>query len=395
VNKMRHFLLSLIVGAMFFWVGACTSNVHPEPQEVALITMTPSPTLVSTPFFTSIPEKQASKTPTPVIQRFDVTEIVPSGRCGITPSKSIFTVSWISEDEFLFAYYPIIESTSQEFSKTEELQWTSHNIKTGEEIPGTPNISLNNTFWKRNHIAISAEQPELAGYFSPSMKYVIYSVFIGKSFEPSAKNEIWVAEANGKQKWKIYESGGNAVDIYRAAWFENETKVIFNIAYEGPTEFYVSDFKSRKSIKLSEISQFSGITEETWRLSPNGKTLAAVDWDRQLLLVSLETGEIQVVETIGGSFPQWSNDGKFLFYWWRTDKDDWWEIDELRVYEISSGKISTLLDKSDLLAGFREYQGDDNCISRDYYLGGGRYAISPNQESILLWDNGLYLLVKK
>jgi WD40 repeat protein len=364
-------------------------------------TQNPIPT--PTPSRTLTPTQQTPPTPTPVISRFTVTEIIPSHRCEIEIDKGLFTAAWKNDSEFLYAYYPIrpikpeVELTlmSGGTAPKVELQWVSHNVETGDEFPDKPFINFDSTFWERNQINSNAVNPELAGLFSPSGKYVIYDVFFGESFTPSARTEIWVSETNGSHRWKIYESSAPE-DIYRAAWFENETKVIFNIAYEGPTSFYVSDFKTGKVKELSEISQFDGITEETWRLSPDGKTLAVVSYDRQLLLVSLETGQTQTIENYGGSFPHWSNDGKFLYYWWREDPDNWWDnIDELRVFDISSQKTSTLLDQADLVAGFSNYQGDDNCIARDYYLSGFQYAISPDQKSILLWENGLYVLVQK
>lgn len=353
------------------------------------------PGLTSRSISTSTALQQITPTLTFVPPRFAVVEIVPSNRCEFTSDKDVFDAIWKNDVEFVFAYYPLVEFSGDETLQEPELQWVSHNIETREETPDTPFINFDNTFWEKNHLENNALNPELAGYFSPSGKFVIYRIFLGKSFEPTAKNEIWVSETNGQQKWKIFESSGNAVSISRAAWFENETKVIFNMAYEGPTEFYIADFKEHKTVMLSEISQFSGVTEETWRLSPDGKTLAVVDLNRQLLLVSLETGQTQIVENYGGSFPQWSADGSLLFYWWRTDQNNWWgNIDELRVFEISSQKISTMLNQADLVAGFSKFQGDDNCIAKDYYLAGVHYAVSPNQESILLWDSGLYVLLQ-
>lgn len=376
---MRYLLFFLFTGLMIFLVVGCA--VTQSEVETEVISFAQIPTLTST--LSS--------------QRFDVFEIIPLNKCKTPIDKEVFTVAWKNDEEFRFAYYPLVAANGNETPQASELQWVSYNIETGEGIPDTPFIIFDNSFWGRNNLETNAIDPELAGYFSPSGKYVIYSIFLGKSFEPTAKNEIWIAETNSQQKWKIFESvDGNAISISRAAWLENETKVIFSIVYEGPREFYISDFKERKTVKLSEISKFSGFTEETWRLSPDGTTLAVVDLDRELLLVSLETGNTQIIESYGGSLPQWSDDGKLLFYWWRADQNNWWgNIDELRVFEINSQKISTLLNQADLVAGFINYQGDDNCIARDYYLLGLQYDVSPNQESILLWSNGLYLLKQK
>jgi len=386
---MRYFFLILCIGLIFFLASGCVPTQSVVETQVFTFTQSPIQTLKSTPISTV--------TSTLAPPRFDVFEIIPSNRCKASIDKEVFTVAWKNDEEFRFAYYPLATPNSNdEIPQMSELQWVSYNIEAGKVIPDIPFIIFDNSFWERNHLENNAINPELAGYFSPSGKYVIYSIFLGKSFEPTAKNEIWVAETNGSQRWKIYETSGNAVSISCAAWFENEKKVIFSIAYEGPKEFFISDFKERKTVNLSETSQFSGFTEETWRLSPDGTSLAVIDLNRELLLVSLETGNTKIIESYGGSFPQWSDDGKLLFYWWRADPNNWWDnIDELRVFEINSQKISTLLSQADLVAGFINYQGDDNCIIRDYYLSGLQYDVSPNQESILLWGNGLYLLTQK
>ena len=400
---MRQFLYFPLVMLLLFGIEGCTPSIQAVQTETPSNITTSIATNKLIPSLTPTLTQQPSDTPTstPAIK---VYEIAPARRtCDIETDKSIFTVAWKNDDEFAYAYYPVIPLDPQMeltlmsggTSPKVELQWVSHDVETGDESPDKPFVNFDSTFWERNQINSNAVNPELAGFFSPSGKYVIYAVFFGESFTPSARTEIWVSETNSSHKWKIYESSAPE-DIYRAAWFDNETKVVFDAAYEGPAEFYISDFKLGKTEALSDVSQFSGLTEETWRLSPDGKTIAVVDLDRKLLLVSLISGETQVVEPYGGNLPQWSEDGQYLFYWWRADQNNWSEqIDELRAYDTASKNVSTLLNKAEIIAGFSDYQGDNNCIAQDYYLYGWNYSVSPNQKDILFWGNYIYLIMKE
>jgi hypothetical protein len=348
-----------------------------------------TPTANPTNTITPIPPTSTS-TPT-AIWKVDVTEFVPSGRCGALQDKRIFTVAWDNDTEFTYGYYPITETITGDITFL-DLRGPKHNITTEEEMGATPPINFDNTFWERNGIRKIAESPELAGYFSPSGRFVIYNVWYGSVFDADSKTEIWVAETKGQKKWKIHEFGYSSVYIYRAAWFDNESKVIFNTTYEGPTEFFISEFQTGVTSSLSESTEFSGITEETWRLSPDGNILAVVDLTGQLLLVSLDTGQVKIVERVGGSFPQWSGDGKFLFYWWRGENNWMGDIRELRSYSLQKDEITPIIDDYSLRIGFQDYLGDDICFYKDYYLSGGRYSVSPNHQNILLWDFWLYVI---
>ena len=54
-----------------------------------------------------------------------------------------------------------------------------------------------------------------------------------------------------------------------------------------------------------------------------------------------------------------------------------------------------ILDKSSMKIGFREPQRDDVCLDKDFYLSGTDYAVSPDQQKILLWNYWLYIIAKK
>lgn len=366
----------------------------PVPTQSISSTATPLPTISPTSTVTPVPAT-ITPMPTPTARwQIDVTEFVAIGRCDASRDKEIVAVVWKNDTEFIYGYHPITLTTEGCLTSS-EIYWMTHNIETGEEMPAESQLNFDCTFWERNQIVKYTAHPEYFGFFSPSGKYVIYTVSYGSLFDVNvnSKTEIWVAETHGQSRWKIQEIGGSGVYIHRAAWFDDETRVIFDTSYEGPSEFYVSEFKTGVATPLSEMSEFSGVTEETWRLSPDGHLLAVVEFPRELLLVSLDTGQATVVEPYGGSFPQWSEDGTYLFYWWRADRDSWWgEMDELRAYHLATGEITTILDKASLIAGFRGYEGDNICVDNNCWLGGFPYAVSPDQRTILLWDYFLYII---
>ncbi len=364
--------------------------LSPTLPQSALDTPTHIPTSTGTPIPPAI---APAATPTTGWD-LQVTEFEPSRRCGAQPGKQIFLAAWKSEAEFTYGYFPILKGDGSQHLG--DLHWASFNVETNEEEEAAPLINFNDSFWKRNQLTLHAvDDPELAGYFSPSGAYVIYNVWHGSVFDEGSRTEIWVAETHGPKRWKIYEFDYSNVYLYRAAWFDDETRVIFNASYEGPSTFLVSQFKTGATFPFG-YGEFSGTTEETWRISPDGHQIAVVDLDRQLLLVPLNRGKIKIVEPYGGSFPQWAADGSYLYYWWRADRHDFGgEIDELRAYEVATGKTTTLLDRASLVSGFHPYLGDDHCLSRDYFLMNVPYAVSPNQQAILLWADGLYILRKR
>lgn len=365
---------------------ACAVNSNP-PTESALppktLTSTPKPLPSNTPSATLQPT--ATATPT-VRWEAQVIEIIPA--IEHVELEQVHLVNFASFTDDTQAVYSFITGGSD--SAEQSLNWGGYDLSTRSEISATAPIHYDESLWKRNHIQKIAFHPELDGHFSPSGKYVIYSVWYGSVFDQDSKTEIWIAETAGQRKFKIFEFGYSNVYIQRAAWVKDESQVIFNASYEGPSEFYLADLPSRKTVPLSAvINDFDGITEEPWALSPDGETLAVIDWGRRLIIVSLETGKLKVVEAFGGTWPTWSADGKRLYYWWGPNKDTWYQVNELRVYDLSTEAISTVVDKSSLVRGFHDYEGDNINLASEYYLGEG-YAISDNESQLLLWNPGLY-----
>ena len=385
-------LWTIVILAFLLFVILGITSCSEGDQNPSFPTVTQPLLLAKTPLSTNTPTNIPTVTPTPKAKwNPEVIEIVPSVGCkGISNRRQVLIAQWVNDNEFVYSYYPFDSEDDLTYNDT-VMYWFSYNIETGAENISTPRKNYDNSFWDRTNIPKIAINPELAGYFSPSGTYVIFNVWFGSVFDNDSRTEIWVAEANGDSRWKVYEFRYSNVFIYRAGWFDNETKVVFSATYEGPTEFFVSDLLTGETMNLSEITGFPVLTEGTWRLSPDGKTIALVNADERLLLISLETGKTRVVEEFGGSFPKWSEDGILLYYWWEKNGNVWDSVDELRVFNIHTGETHTVLDKPSFDWGFRNLEVNDLCKEKDYYLP-SNYEISPNGNKILLWGNYLYLL---
>ena len=348
---------------------------------------TPSATVRATATVTQVPKTSTPiVTTTPTVRwQVQVIEIVPAiQRVEREQERQVNSASFVDDTKVVYSFV-----TGGSDSAERIIHWSGYDISTQSEISATAPVKYDDSFWKRNHVEKIAFHPELEGYFSPSGKYVIYNVWYGSVFDAGSRTEIWVAETKGQRKVKVCEFGYSNVYIHHATWYNGETKVLFSASYEGPAEFYVTDIPSRKTVLLSEVTQFDGATENYGRLSPDGKEFAVVDLDRRLLLVPMDNGPVKVLEEAITSVPVWSNDGRQLYYWWGSDKNNWHAVTELRVYDLPTETKSTVVDKPSLVQGFRDYEGDNINLAPEYYLGAA-YAVSPHEDQILLWGGWLY-----
>ena len=386
---IKRWTIVILAFHLFVILGITSCSEGDQNPSFPTVTQTYLPT--KTPLSTNSSTNTPAITPTPTLKwNPEVIEIVPSITCeGISLKRQVLTALWVSDNEFVYAYHN--EPESVQLYNDAETFWISYKIDTDTEEITKPHINFDNSFWDRANIQKIAKNPELTGHFSPSGNNVIYNVWDGSVFDSDSRTEIWVAETKGNSRWKVNEFGYSKVYIYRAGWFDNETKVIFNVTYEGPTEFFISDILTGETTNLSDIAGFTIYSESTWRLSPDGETIALMNGDWRLLLISLATGETRVVEEFGGSFPYWSEDGTLLYYWWEKNGNIWDSVDELRVFNIHTGETHTVLDNPSFNWGFSNLEVNALCNEKDYYLP-SNYAISPNGNNILLWGNYLYLL---
>jgi Tol biopolymer transport system component len=263
------------------------------------------------------------------------------------------------------------------------LRWASYDIATRSVI-GVPSPSKYDPgIWQRLNVSEPLGgidlYPELQGHVSPSGKRVIYAVVYSHPgtpppFDPSSRVEVWVADLDRHYKIKLLATSFVG-DVYQAAWFKNETKIVFSLAYDS-AGLYVADIQKGTSILLDKMSSVEyGGAPTGWSVSPDGTTLAVIDWTGKLCLVSLKDGRSSVVEG-PASEPTWSKDSKRLYYWWASGEN----MDTIHSYEVASGNISTLVSKP----MFRDSGLQD--------LANSPFAVSPDGSKIVFWPGSLWLV---
>lgn len=291
--------------------------------------------------------------------------------------RSVQWASW-SENEDL-VYYAFSQRESGK-----SLTWAAYDIANQVTSIISSPLKYDPGVWQRLNVpdlVDSVGYPELRGYVSPSGKHVIYTVVYGNPGPgpmstpyPSARTEIWISDSNGRNKTKLFSR--YIGHISQAVWFENETKVIFDFGYEGGISLDIADVRTGKLIPLPEASGFRG-TEQKWAVSPDGTTLAVIDFSYQLLLISLKDEKTRVIEK-NVVYPYWSKDSKTLYYWWGPSFMD---TGTLRAYDVISESVSTLVPQSSFARAFNT----SSSLAGDF-------AISSSGDKILLWGGDLWLV---
>lgn len=376
VFKSPHSLkLTRLLAVVALTVAACSTNVstHSEEQPAFQATNT-----LSRP------------TRTPFIQLTATSELRATIRTTATPSADVdlrtveiessysnnYVVTAFWSDEGRLVYYAFAS-----FRGEKPLKWAAYDIATRSTTNISSPLKFDNHIWQRLNVpeplADLALYPELLGYMSPSGKHVIFTVtrsdpsVVGP--DPNARTEIWIADSDGQRKIKLLELFPGIIS--QAIWFEDETKVIFDFDSEGGGRLYVADVENGTVVSLADISGFKGGTEERWAVSSDGTSLAVIDFQGMLWLISLEDGKSMPIEKITRN-PSWSNDGEFLYYWWGSSYNDTYT---LHSYDLTSGSVSTLVSQSELAAAFDA-------------LPGSEFAISPSGDKIVFWGGWLWLV---
>jgi hypothetical protein len=358
-----------------FVTDSATAELSSTPEP------TPTPLPSSTPVPTPIPPTATSMPPaTPSVR---VVEFFRADQCYLNQDKEIFSVAWDNPEEFTYSYSVRGESAASGYSFS-SLIWKTYNIVTGQERTSQSRMNLKDSLFPADFRKEVLAYPDLTMFYSPSGQFLIFS----------SGAKVSVAETKGERKWKIQDLESEYLGLARSDWSADENTVAFSISYEGPSEIYVSDFKTKKSVLLSEIADVNGFTENPWDLSTNGDEIAFVDFDNVLKIVSIESGRVKVVPG-GGTQPVWSEDGSYVYYWWRLNAGEWYgKINELRAYNMQTGEVETILDRADLDEGFKEFRGSGECISEDFYVSQNLFAVSPDQGAVVLYNDWLYLVIR-
>ena len=358
--------------------GACSTNspVAPTPQftstsiSVVATHLTNSPT--SRP--TRGPQPTATLPPVSPTARFNDLKVYEIEN--ETDGKYIETAFWSDDGNTVYyAFRP-----ADDMSK--ELQWLVYDITTHFTQTVSSPQEYDSRIWKRLNIPIPVE---LRGQISPSGKRIIYTVGYGRDTtyatpDPKVRSrtEIWTVDSDGKHRVKLKEfPGAGYGTIDQAAWLENETRVIFGLAYELGEEFYIADLNKGMVVPLADVSEFKEGTEQHWAVSPDGSTLAVIALGDTLWVTSLNGGKALAIEKYAQE-PYWAKDSKTLYYWWGPESPPEFPPGAtIHAYDLESGKITDIIDGSRL---------ESNRVPARYF------AVSPHGDKIAFWNSGLWIV---
>ncbi len=292
-------------------------------------------------------------------------------------SRCVEKAFWSEDGQIIYAFAP-------GYCGDKPLKWVVYDITTRSTTAISSPLKYDPSIWQRLNVPEPLSglglYPELQEYISPSGEHVIYTVTHGDPFttpHPAARVEVWVANLSSHRKVKLSFDASIGI-IHQASWINDETKVVFDFGYEGGVELYIADVREGTVVSLNDVSDFKGGTEQLWAMSPDGTTLAVIDLQLNLWLVSLEDGKKKFVEQLT-RHPSWSKDSKSLYYWWGPSFED---TGTLRVYDITSGNISALVSQSSFTSAF-----DTSPL-----VFAGDFAVSPSGGKILLWGGSLRLV---
>lgn len=381
IGKLKWLCWWTVIALIFV---ACSTNptATPTPQPTNMPVATPSlrptatplsrPTITPTPTSTRKAPIRPTATPTPApTLNFRVYEIE-------SRENSVETAFWSDDGRTIYyAFRPL-------HGEDKELQWTAYDVTAHLTRTVTSPLKYDPSIWKR--LNVPTPRPldssfELRGHVSPSGKRIIYTVGYGSSGPYTtpesgvrSRTEVWVADSSGKLKTKLKEfPGSGAGVIIHATWFNRESEVLFDLHYEYGVHFYIADMATLSVVSLADVSEFKSGTETYWAVSPDGATLAVIDFGGMLWLVSLRDGKAVAVEK-HANMPYWSKHSDLLYYWWGPE---FLHEAALRVYDTASRRISDVVDVPSL---------DSQEIPATHF------AVSPQGDKIVLWGGNLWLV---
>jgi len=249
-----------------------------------------------------------SATPTPV-RRYDLESIA------MMCDGPIVEVLWLNNDIFAYAC---------SISEVQPLRWIAYDVTERSETEVSSPLNYNNAIWSQLGLAEPWPITEVRRYVSPSNGYVLHETYSGEPFTSSGRTEIWLIDTFSQRRVQIYEDSLPGLSLFRADWFDDESRVTLSLGYEGSPRLCVVDvglgeiIPFWRSVDVESIEE--GILPEwaVWEVSPDGRTLA-LRLRISLLLISLEDGRVNVIEEFDersrGYSPHWSKDGQTVYYW--------------------------------------------------------------------------------
>jgi Tol biopolymer transport system component len=240
---------------------------------------------------------------------------------------NIARVFWTDDTHFTYAYYASADQT---------WHWITYDTADHSTAAISSPLKHDDSIWQQLDVLEPAPDAAIHGYISPTGRYAIYRISSGAPLE-SGKTEVWIADLEGHTRVKILEQDSCCYFVSSPAWFPDEKQVLFGFGYEGPVDLFIVDIQSGTPTSLSTIGDFTG-TEFEWALSPDGRKLAVVDLQYNLLVVSLEDGTSRIVDQYSWQFT-WSENSKQLYYWWQPSFEA--RATEIRIFDTTTADICT------------------------------------------------------
>lgn len=360
-------LIMAVVAACSISPMAPTSGLpsSPEPEIVktAAFTLQPSSTSTSITSPTSTPTIIPIKVP---MNTFTSTQIPSLNPTQVAKTKydwdnfrEIWEACWSNDSQTL--YYAISLGTPV----GDNLEWFAYDLASSQSV--------------------SVDSPpkcyHVPNTISPSGRYYFENINVFPDDTPGMCGgafDIWLVDNTDMSKERLLED--IACGVGRVQWNIDETVAVINFAWEGPSPAYVVDLKANVAVSLSAITK-GHPGDTTSELSPDGSILVVYSYpDAFIQMISLSDGALTIIPEIGVMF-MWSLDSDRLYYW---SGPSFMESDqEIRVYDLSKGKSSAIIDKTVL---------DSNGLCANPC----RFAISPDGVQAALWwsdyDSKLWLI---
>ena len=367
---LRYWIIYLIV----FTISACSkfpeSEVTSVPDtSVISPTKTISPTQTSSQVvevtLTNTPMKSQMPTFTPE-SRLLAIQIEPGSLFAQKTNSCIYynirDVSWFENNTQIQYSYEFGDLCTGDNKSS----WAVYNILSHSSITTT----------QPTNILMPIDTPDIQGFRSPSGEYLLFATQT-KNQESYGTSTLWLENGQGVYKIKDFVY---PVYITNSIWYEDESKVIFSVSFEGGANLFIVDTQTKMTNSINEISGFDK-SEEMWSLSPDGKKLAIVEYGSSLLwIVSLENGNTTNTG-LEVAFPLWSIDSNILYYWSGSMNDyDFIQGNDLYKYDFVSGDISILVTISSL----KESLG---------FIPLSAFTVSPDQNKLVVWNGDELWLV--
>jgi len=353
-------LLILIVVGLLTACGYPTSDVaiSPYPQTTPI----PEAFQSATPWLFT---PQYSSTPRPSLSQTSVPEHSPSSTTAITSTRTIIpsfiytptpvefsamvlrepppgdgrtvVTSFWSEDG-LTVYYGL--DVLDEGGEGQSPQWFAIDVSTGQEIALSTSPPIVYT-----PIFINSVYPDYQGFFSPSGRYHLKLTTNNPGIDSQTPvvSTLWLIDTAGvKPTIKVLESAD--MFYHQAFWFPGETNVVFGVGPEVGTGLYLLEISSGNLTFIIDLTGFNDPNLLEWCLSPDGEKIAVVDGQGNLQVLSLNDGS--AINLPGFyQYVRWARDSQMVYYF---HGPDWYDVKELGIYDLRSGKMSTLFTLSEL-----------------------------------------------